>query len=405
VIAAGGTAGHVVPALAVADVLRARGADVTFIGGERAEAELVPKAGYRFERIVVAGLDRRNPPRAARALALAAKAFVRAYVLLGELRPDAVLGTGGYVSGPVGLAALARRVPIVLTEADSHLGVANRMLAPFARRVCLAFPIEGRGADDGARRPPTGLAADREGRGADDGAPRSPTGPAADRGRCPRLRRRGAHGRRRTGRYRVTGRPIPPPHEDREGAREHLGIAPGEPCVLVFGGSLGARSINLAAIDAYTGAAFHVVHVCGRRDHAELARLAELGAAGGEGYDLREYLDLPAFAAALAAADLVVARAGGSLFEVAAHGKPAILIPYPHATADHQTANARWMERGGAAVVVPDAGLSAARLARETAALLGDPTKLRAMGAAARRLARPDAAAAVADELMAAAGR
>jgi UDP-N-acetylglucosamine--N-acetylmuramyl-(pentapeptide) pyrophosphoryl-undecaprenol N-acetylglucosamine transferase len=199
-------------------------------------------------------------------------------------------------------------------------------------------------------------------------------------------------------RYRVTGRPIPPPYEDRAEARRRLGVAAGETCVLVFGGSLGARSINLAALDAYAGAAFHVVHVCGRRDHPELSARPL-----PQGYDLREYMDLGEFAQALAAADLVVARAGGSLFEVAAHGKPAILIPYPHATADHQAANARWMERGGAAVVVPDGELSAARLARETAALLADPQRLRAMAAAARRLARPDAADAVADELLQAA--
>ncbi len=345
-IAAGGTAGHVVPALAVADVLRARGAEVAFIGGDRAEAQLVPAAGYPLHTIAVAGLDRRNPLRAARALALALRAFLRARALLGELAPDALMGGGGYVSGPVGLAALTRRIPLVLTEADSHLGLANRALAPFARRVCLAFPIDGRG------------------------------------------------GRR----YRVTGRPIPPPQQDRAGARERLGIAPGETCVLVFGGSLGARSINLAAVEAFAGAAFHVLHVCGRRDHPELAALV-LPA----GYDLREYLDLADFSDALAAADLVVARAGGSLFEVAAHGRPAILIPYPHAAADHQAANAHWMERGGAAVVIPDGELSPARLARETAALLADPQRMRAMSAAARRLARPDAAEAVAEELLGAA--
>ncbi len=378
-IAAGGTAGHVVPALAVADALRGRGAEVTFIGGERAEAQLVPAAGYSLHQIAVAGLDRGNPLRAARALALAVRAFVRARALLGELRPDAVMGGGGYVSGPVGLAAVTRRVPLVLTEADSHLGLANRALAPFARRVCLAFPSAVTQADT------------------ESPAPGEAGGKSK---RWPLARRRSSRGSGRLGRrFRVTGRPIPPPQEDREGARARLGIAPGETCVLVFGGSLGARSINLAAIDAYAGAAFHVLHVCGRRDHGELvARSLPAG------YDLREYLDLADFADALAAADLVVARAGGSLFEIAAHGKPAILVPYPHAAADHQTANARWMEQGGAAVVVPDGELSAARLARETAGLLADPQRLRAMAAAARRLARPDAAAAVAAELLEAAG-
>jgi UDP-N-acetylglucosamine--N-acetylmuramyl-(pentapeptide) pyrophosphoryl-undecaprenol N-acetylglucosamine transferase len=375
VIAAGGTAGHVVPALAVADALRARGAEVTFIGGERAEAQLVPAAGYELRAISVAGLDRRNPLRAARAVALAVKASLRARALLGELAPDAVMGGGGYVSGPVGLAALTRRIPLVLTEADSHLGLANRALAPFARRVCLAFP-------PAAKRPGEGSAG----------------GPRADgrrrRGPLARVRR----SPRGDSRYRVTGRPVPAPQQDRAGARERLGIAPAETCVLVFGGSLGARSVNLAAIEAFAGAAFHVLHVCGRRDYEELAARAL-----PEGYDLREYLDLGDFADALAAADLVVARAGGSLFEIAAHGRPAILVPYPHAAGDHQAANARWMAQGGAAVAVPDSDLSAARLARETAALLADPQRMRAMAAASRRLARPDAAQAIAGELLEAA--
>ncbi|HWX73825.1 MAG TPA: glycosyltransferase, partial [Solirubrobacteraceae bacterium] len=140
VIAAGGTAGHVVPALAVADALRADGVEVAFIGGERAEAELVPAAGFPLHGIRVEGLSRRNPLRAARALLRAVLAAIRARSLLRALRPDAVMGGGGYVSAPVALAALSLRVPLVLTEADSHIGLSNRMLAPFARRVCLAFP-------------------------------------------------------------------------------------------------------------------------------------------------------------------------------------------------------------------------------------------------------------------------
>jgi UDP-N-acetylglucosamine--N-acetylmuramyl-(pentapeptide) pyrophosphoryl-undecaprenol N-acetylglucosamine transferase len=352
VIAAGGTAGHVVPALAVADALRALGAVLRFVGGERAEAQLVPAAGYPLHKLAVTGLSRSNPLAALRALGRAGRAFLRVRALLGELRPDAVMGGGGYVSGPVGLAAVTRRIPLVLTEADSHLGLANRALAPFARRVCLAFPLPA-----GARR------------GAGPGA-----------------------------RYRLTGRPIPPPQMDRAGARTRLGIGEHETCVLIFGGSLGARSINLAAVEAFAGAAFHVLHVCGRRDYPELSERAR-----PDGYDLREYLDLADFADALAAADLVVARAGGSLFEIAAHGRPAILVPYPHATADHQSANARWMTEAGAAVTIPDGELSAARLARETAALLADPQRLGAMAAASARLGRPDAAREVAGELLQAA--
>jgi UDP-N-acetylglucosamine--N-acetylmuramyl-(pentapeptide) pyrophosphoryl-undecaprenol N-acetylglucosamine transferase len=349
VIAAGGTAGHVVPALAVADALRAEGAEVAFIGGARAEAELVPAAGYPFYRLAVEGLSRTDPLRAARALGLAGAAVPRARRLLAELAPGAVMGGGGYVAGPVGVAALSARLPLVLTEADSHLGLTNRLLAPLARRVCLAFPLEGR---DGPR-------------------------------------------------YRLTGRPIPSPLADRAEARARFGLAPGETCVLVFGGSLGSRSINLAAVEAFSGAPFRVLHICGRRDHELIAARAT-----APGYRLLDYLDLPDFARALAAADLVVARAGGSVFEIAAYGLPAVLIPYPHAAGDHQSGNARWMAEGGAAVVIPDAELDSSRLGAEVAALLRDGQRLQAMSAAARALARPDAAACVAEELLqAAAGR
>ncbi len=334
-----------VPALAVADALRAEGAQVAFIGSGRAEAELVPAAGLELHTLAVEGLSRSNPLRALRSLRLAAVAVPRARALLASLRPDAVMGGGGYVAGPVGVAALSMRIPLVLTEADSHLGLTNRLLAPFARRVCLAFP---------------------------------------------------AH-RRNGPRYRVTGRPVPA-GGDREGARRHFGIGPQETCVLVFGGSLGARSINRAAVEAFSGAPLRVLHVCGRRDHPELA--AGILPAG---YDLREYLDLAEFAQALAAADLVVARSGGSVFEIAAHGVPAILIPYPRAAGDHQSANARWMADAGAAVVIPDRELSGARLGAEVAALLADRHRLAAMSAAARALARPHAAQDVASELLQAA--
>lgn len=332
-----------VPAIAVADALRAEGAAVVFVGGERAEADLVPAAGYPLEPIRAEGISRSNPLKAARAAAKAVAALATARRILARHRPDAVLGGGGYVAGPVGLAAVARRVPLVLTEADSHLGVTNRLLAPRAHRVCLAFAIEGR---DGPR-------------------------------------------------YVVTGRPVAPADPDRAGARAHFSLGADELCVLVFGGSLGARSINAAALEAFADAPFRVLHVAGRRDFATLA-------APGDHYDLRDYVT--PFGRALAAADLAVARSGGSVFELAQYGLPAVLVPYPHASADHQTANARWMADAGAAVVIADAELTAQRLAREVGELVGDPARRAAMAAASRRLARPDAARDIAREVLTAAG-
>jgi UDP-N-acetylglucosamine--N-acetylmuramyl-(pentapeptide) pyrophosphoryl-undecaprenol N-acetylglucosamine transferase len=343
VIAAGGTAGHVVPAIAVADALRAEGADVRFAGGQRAEAELVPAAGYELDLLKVEGISRTNPLKAARAALKAGLALGAAGRLLRRHRAEVVLGGGGYVAGPVGLAAVLRGTPLVLTEADSHLGLTNRLLAGRARRVCLAFPLEGRTGDH----------------------------------------------------YLVTGRPVPPTITDRAKAREQFGLQDGDLTVLVFGGSLGARSINETAVRAFADAPYRVLHVAGRRDFGDLQ-------APGDHYVLRDYV-VP-FGTALAASDLAVARAGGSVFELAQYGLPAVLIPYPHASGNHQEANARWMERAGAAAVLPDAELTPERLRAEVDGIALDEARRAEMVAASARLARPDAARVIAREVLAAAG-
>ena len=349
------------PAIAVADALRAEGAEVSFLGTrERAEADLVPAAGYEIDYLRVSGLDRRNPLKAAIAAIRAGRAVGAARHLLGGRWADVVLGGGGYVAGPAGLAAVRMGLPLVLTEADSHLGLANRLLARRARRVCLAFPIPGR-----------------------DGGP-----------------------------YVVTGRPVPRAvlEADPTVARRRFGIPGPADCLTVIGGSLGARSINLAAFEAFTrlqrglphdhvGEPW-VVHVAGRRDYTELRRRWE-GQGSPERYTLLQYE--PNLGEVLAAADLVVARAGGSVMEIAAAGRPAILIPYPQATGDHQTANARWMAAGGAAVVIPDSELTPQSLSAAIAELLADEDRLRSMSIAARRLARPDAAERIAREVLEAA--
>jgi UDP-N-acetylglucosamine--N-acetylmuramyl-(pentapeptide) pyrophosphoryl-undecaprenol N-acetylglucosamine transferase len=326
----------------VADALRAEGASVSFIGGDRAELELVPAAGYELTTIRVEQLHRRHPLKAARSATRALTAVREVRRLFKEQRPVAILGGGGYVAGPVGVGAVVSRLPLVLSEADSHLGLTNRLLAPYARRVCLAFPIDGR---DGKR-------------------------------------------------YRVTGRPVPAPATDWRAARARFGIGTHETCVLVFGGSQGARSINGAAVEAFAGARFHVLHAAGERDLPDLH-------SPGPHYDLRGYIQ--DFGEALLACDLVVARAGGSIFEIAAAGKPAVLVPYPYAAGDHQTANAAFMERAGAAVVIPDRELTGARLATEVGGLLADRGRLAAMARASAALAKPDAARDIAHEVLAAA--
>jgi len=354
VIAAGGTAGHVVPAVAVADELRDRGATVTFLGARgRVEAELVPRAGYEIDLLDLSGIDRKNPLKAARAAAQAALAMPKARRLLRDRRADVVMGGGGFVAGPAGLAARSRRIPLVLTEADRHLGLANRLLAKTANRVCLAFAIDG-----------------LEGK-----------------------------------QFQVTGRPVNRAvlAGDRVKARQRFGIAPDAMALLVMGGSLGARTINFAAIEAFAerpDREFDVVHVSGKRDYPALKeRLAK--AAHTEGYTLLEYE--PDLGDSLAATDLVLGRSGGSIFELTATGRPGVLIPYPFATANHQTANAAWMADAGAALVINDADLSAGLISELVSGLFGNRAALDEMGRASLSLARPEAATTIADVVLKAA--
>jgi UDP-N-acetylglucosamine--N-acetylmuramyl-(pentapeptide) pyrophosphoryl-undecaprenol N-acetylglucosamine transferase len=340
--------------MAVAAELRESGAEVSFLGTrDRMEAELVPAAGYEIDFLRVRGIDRRNPLRAARAGFEAVGAVGAARSALRRRHADVVMGGGGYVAGPAGLAATLTRTPLVLTEADSHLGLANRMLAGGARRVCLAFPIEGRVGD----------------------------------------------------RYLVTGRPVPEAvlAADRGAARFRFEIPAEARTLLVVGGSQGAKSVNFAAVEAFAereGRDFRVLHLAGTRDYAALRERLD-AAPYKDGYELIEYE--PNLGDVLAACDLVLGRSGGSIFEFTAAGRPAVLVPYPFATADHQRANARWMEVAGAATIVEDDALDPAALLAEVDGILRDPARLERMAAAARDLAKPHAARTIADQVLEAA--
>jgi UDP-N-acetylglucosamine--N-acetylmuramyl-(pentapeptide) pyrophosphoryl-undecaprenol N-acetylglucosamine transferase len=314
---------------------------VTFAASTRTESRFVTEAGFPFETFNIAGLPRRPSRKLVPALTAAATAPVACVRILRRRRPDIVLGGGGYVAGPMVFSAGLLRIPAAIMEADAHLGLANRLASPFAQRVFLAFPIDGL---DGAK-------------------------------------------------YRVVGRPIPAQSRpgDPAEARRHFELPADERVVLVFGGSQGARRLNEAALEAFSDSGPPVLHLSGARDYPEL-----VGRPRRAGYKLLPFVE--DFGLALAAADLVVARAGGSVWEVAAAGKPALLVPYPHATADHQTKNARHFERAGGAIVVPESQL---RLRRQVDEILRDPSRLAAMGSAMRRLARPDAAERVAEELIA----
>jgi UDP-N-acetylglucosamine--N-acetylmuramyl-(pentapeptide) pyrophosphoryl-undecaprenol N-acetylglucosamine transferase len=329
----------VLPALAVAEALSARGVAVTF--ASNLDSRLVTAAGFELDVFPVEGFPRRLGMRLVRTVVKAGVSVPACIRILRRRRPDVVLGAGGYVAGPMVFSAGMLRIPAALTEADAHLGLANRLASPFARRIYLAFPIEGLEAP----------------------------------------------------KYRVVGRPIPARSQPvpQGEARRSFRLPVDGPVVLVFGGSQGARRLNDAALAAFGKEGPAVLHLSGERDFAALAPRVNR-----PDYRLLAFTD--DFGAALSAADLVVARAGGSVWEIAAAGKPALLVPYPHATANHQEKNARYFERGGGAVVVSEDGLD---LPREVDALLADRDRLAAMGEAMARLARPDAADVVAEELIA----
>ncbi len=340
-IAAGGTVGHVAPALAVAESLRRRGGLVTFAGSpDRVEARLVPERGYEFDAFAVSGLPRRPGMQFVRAAGQAVRAPAACRRILRRRRPDAVLGAGGYVAGPMVLAARLQGIPCSLSEADAHLGLANRLAAPLAQRVFLAFPL-------------------------------------------------GLHGEK----YRAVGRPIPSASRpvDRVEARSRLGLPADEHVVLVFGGSLGARLLNDLALDAWAEQGPAVVHLCGERDYPELH-----GRVSRPDYVLRPFID--EIGLAYGAADVTLARAGGSVWELAAAGLPAVLVPGAFATGGHQDKNAGWFADAGGAMVVPEA--EAARAPQVVEELLADPDRLAAMAVAMRAVAKPDAAEEIADELV-----
>lgn len=347
-LAAGGTGGHLQPALAVAAEAEGRGARVVVVTTP-SQVERV-RDRYTTYALELTGFERRVDVAAyVRTFKLLGAAVPRVRRILKEARPDVAVGGGGFASGPVVAVAAMSGVPGLALEADAHLGVANRLLRPFVRRFCLSFPIEG-------LEPP---------------------------------------------RYVVTGRPLAPAQlsATAEEGREAFALSADLPVVLAFGGSQGAQSINRACVDAFGGAdlAFQLVHVCGPKNEAQVRADLEARGERFERYRLVPYTDR--LAAAMAAADLVVARSGGSVAELAALGKPAILVPYPHATADHQRKNARELVAGGAALLVDDARLSGDVLARLVAELLGNRERLAIMAAASAALGRPDAARRVADQI------
>ncbi len=348
------------PALTVRDALGSRVSAVVWFGRSGGmEQGLAERAGIPFRAVRTGAVVGRGPLGAAAGVAAMARGALAAARDLRRERPDAVLVTGGYVSVPLAVAARLTGTPLCVYLPDVAPGLAVRLIARLARTICV-------------------------------------TAPAA----CDALPRR---------RCVVTGYPVRDAvrRADRAAARARLGAGPDEPVVLVFGGSQGARRLNdavAAAAPALLARAV-LIHAAGARTlaAAEAARAA-LPADQAARWHLAPFLADQAMADALAAADVVVCRAGAAVLgELPARGLPAVLVPLPIA-GGHQWANARVLVDAGAAVAIPDAALDGARLAAEVSALLDDPGRRAAMAAAARRLDRPGAAAAIADEVLALAG-
>ncbi len=345
-IAAGGTGGHVFPALAVAQELRARSVPVVWLGTRAGlEARVVPAAGIEMEWLDVGGVRGKGLATRLRAPFALAHACWQAWRVLRRRRPRALLGMGGFVAGPGGLVAPIARVPLVVHEQNAVAGLTNRILARIARRVLEAMPG---------------------------------TFPAS---------RAAVH----------TGNPVRADITALPAPMERFAGRTGAARLLVLGGSQGARALNerlpeaLARLPDSLRPVVH--HQCGAR-HIEAARAAY--AAAGVEAEITPFIE--DMASAYGAADLVIGRAGAmSVWELAAAGVGALLVPYPHAVDDHQTVNARWLADAGAAIVVQERELDVERLARELTALLGDRARLADRAARARALARPDAATTVAD--------
>jgi len=349
VIAGGGTGGHLTPALALARELVARGCEVLLVGAPRGpDREILPASGLPYRIHPAPALERRRWWRNVWLPVALAAAVARAGSVLRSFGPDVAVGTGGYVMVPVLLAARMRGVPILLQEQNRVPGLATRFLARWARRICVQF-------EDSARA-------------------------------------LGGHDR-----VEVTGSPIAPPVPAPADFAARLEA--GRPTLGVFGGSQGARPINDAVIELLAAdpaaAPFNLVWQTGAGDHARVA-----AAAGWpERFVVRPFFS--PMEAVYPLLDLVVCRAGAmTLAEVTAWGIPSVLVPYPLATSDHQTLNARAVESAGAAVVLPQGDLGGGRLGRVVEELLADATRRRAMAGAARALGRPEAAARVAERVL-----
>jgi UDP-N-acetylglucosamine--N-acetylmuramyl-(pentapeptide) pyrophosphoryl-undecaprenol N-acetylglucosamine transferase len=357
-VAGGGTGGHVTPALALAEEIRARGDEVLLVGSDRGlETRLVPESGFELAALPSRQLMGRSLAARAGAVLALVRASLAAWAVLRRFRPHVAISVGGYASVPAVVAAVLRRVPLALVEPNAIPGRANRWAARAARAVFVAF-------DEAAR---------ALGRGASD----------------PRVEVVGVPLRRRL--IESVGRAAPHPPSPRLR-------------LLVFGGSQGARQINqalLAALSRLDPKRLEIFHQTGAEAQAEVTE-----AYARNGFSATVVAFEPDMPSRYAWADVALCRSGAlTVAELALAGVPALLVPFPHAADDHQRANARALEAAGAARVLDPGTLSGDRLAEAIEALLREPERLAAMRGRAAALARPDAARRIVDRCAALADR
>lgn len=354
VLSGGGTAGHINPALALAETLEARGHEVFFAGTPWGiEARLAVEAGLSYEAFEASGFDRAHPVSLPQGIARIALSTKRAVAWFDRIDPDAVAVFGGYVCIPVGRAALKRRIPLVVHEQNSVMGLANRYLGKRADAVCLTY------------------------------------GEAAE-------------GVRGLGPTVVTGNPVRASvlSATREEGREMLGIPDDALVLLVTGGSLGARHLN-GAVSALkdrllSHPSLHVVHVTGPKELDAVGERLALTPDQAQRWHLFGYQN--EMGKCMAAADAIVSRAGAtSLAEISARAIPAVLVPFPHATADHQTMNARSYVDAGCALCIADDQVDTPQFESALCRLIEDESMRASMTAAARGLNAADAASLLAD--------
>ena len=362
VLSGGGTAGHINPALALAEILQQRGVDVRYAGTPKGvEARLVAEAGIPFQAFEASGFNRNHPTTIFKGVRLIQKSTGAAKQWFDELKPDVVVAFGGYVCIPVGRAAASTGVPLVVHEQNSVMGMANKYLSKKAAAVCLTYDHAASAVDDKSK-------------------------------------------------IVLTGNPVRSAvfSSTREEGRELLGIPQDARMLLVTGGSLGARHLNqgmcalkerlLSREDLY------IVHVTGPKELDSVTEALALTPEEAQRWQLFGYTNQ--MGACMAAADAIVSRAGAtSLAEISARAIPAVLVPFPFATEDHQTTNARAYVDAGCAYMIADADVETPEFGQLVKQLVDDPDVRASMSAAARAQKTADAAAALADVVMRCAAR